>query len=538
MLEPGSVAETTHYAVELSTFWEAVVQPLLWYVVPNGLLNLMTALWLLGELRNRRRLGERVAVAAWVAYSFLAGLALPAITGPLAFHAWRDARRRGHSPRLWLVLCTVFSFVGFIGYRVRDDAASRRMRGGAWSAAAIVWHLLILVGLPAWGAASPWPREHVFRASNLLWLLPAAGAALAAFPAVYGILRPRLHFADVRARFAADGLLDTSSDALVRVERLKTWFPLRGGVFSAVKAYVRAVDGVDFELRRGEVLGLVGESGCGKTTLGRTVLGLIPATAGRVVIDGVDLALVNGAELRAMRSKMQAIFQDPIGSLNPRMTVGAIVREGLDVHRIGSRAGRRREVEELMARVGLAPDALNRYPHEFSGGQRQRIGIARALAMGADFIVCDEPVSSLDVSIQAQIVNLLCDLRREFGMSYLFIAHDLAVVEHISDRIAVMYLGKIVEVAPRDALYARPAHPYTRALMASIAVPDPAARKDAPPLAGDPPSPIAPPPGCRFHPRCPFAVAVCRTEEPRLEPLAAEPGGDRLVACLRRDEIG
>jgi len=303
-------------------------------------------------------------------------------------------------------------------------------------------------------------------------------------------------------------------------------------VFSAIRGYVRAVDDVSFEVRRGEVLGLVGESGCGKTTVGRTILGLVPATAGRIVAGGVDLSKLNAAEWRAVRSKLQVIFQDPIGSLNPRMTVGAVISEGLDIHGIGSRAERRRRTAELLERVGLSADVQNRYPHEFSGGQRQRIGIARALALGADFIVCDEPVSALDVSIQAQIINLMRGLQREYGISYLFIAHDLSVVEHISDRVAVMYLGKIVEMATRDDLYNQPLHPYTRALMASIPEPDPEKKTEVPPLAGDIPSPIRPPSGCRFRTRCPRAIPACAETEPELRDY----GNSHVAACLRIGE--
>ncbi len=520
-------------AVELLTPWEAIVQPLLWYVVPNGLLNLMTAAWLRGDLRNRRRLGEPIEVGRWVLYSFLVGLVWPAITGPMAYRAWADARRRRHAPGVWLALCTLLSFVGYIGYRVYDDARARGMRAGAWAAGAMGWYTALLAGAPVLAALSPSVRG-VFEPANLLWLIPLGVAAIVAFPAVYGGVRRTLRFPDVRARLAAAGRVEPSDGVLVRVEGLKTWFPVRGGVFSSVRGYVRAVDGVSFEVRRGEILGLVGESGCGKTTVGRSVLGLIPATSGRVVVDGVDLALLNGAELRAMRAKIQIVFQDPIGSLNPRMTVGDIIGEGLEIHRLGARRARRRTVAELAERVGLSADALDRYPHEFSGGQRQRIGIARALALGADFIVCDEPVSALDVSIQAQIVNLMRDLQREFRISYLFIAHDLAVVEHVSDRVSVMYLGKIVETAPRDELYARPLHPYTRALMAAIPTPDPEARMDAAPLRGDPPSPVNPPSGCRFRTRCPLAIPACAEQEPELKSY----GRDHVAACIRIGEDG
>ncbi len=511
--------------IELATAWESVLQPLLWYVVPNGLLNIMIAFWLQGELRARRKLGEPVAVGPWVVYSFLVGLFWPAVTGPLAYRAYTDARRRGHPPRRWLLLCTLFSFAGYVGYRIYDDAESRRMRAGLWAVFAIAWHtILFLIGPPAI-AALPTLRLALYAPARLLWTLPATLLTIAAFPVFYSAVRRRLRAEDVRRRWGT-GEPDST---LVRVEHLKTWFPVRGGVFSAIRGYVRAVDDVSFEVRRGEVLGLVGESGCGKTTVGRTILGLIPATAGRIVVDGVDLSKLNPSEWRAMRGKMQVIFQDPIGSLNPRMTVGAIVGEGLEIHGIGSRAERRARVLELLDRVGLPHDAWSRYPHEFSGGQRQRIGIARALALGADFLVCDEPVSALDVSIQAQIVNLLRDLQREFHMSYLFIAHDLAVVEHISDRVAVMYLGKIVEMATRDDLYSRPLHPYTRALMASIPTPDPERRAEPPALGGDLPSPVNPPSGCRFRTRCPLAIPACAETEPAL----LDYGNGHRAACLR-----
>jgi len=517
-------------AAELLTPWEAYLQPLLWYFVPNALLNIIIAFWLLGELRARRRIGEPVAVAAWVAFSFLIGLVGPAVTGPLAFMVWTDARRRGHSPELWLPIVAVFSFVGYIAYRVYDDADCRNMKAGVWALLALLWHGALCFGLPLAVAASPAFRKAVYAPARLLWSLPATLLLFAVFPIVYSSVRRRLRFEDVRRRWSETA--SASGAPLLRVERLKTWFPVRGGVFSSIRGYVRAVDDVSFEVRRGEVLGLVGESGCGKTTVGRTILGLVPATAGRIVADGVDLSKLNAAEWRAVRSKLQVIFQDPIGSLNPRMTVGAIISEGLDIHGIGSRAERRRRTAELLERVGLSADVQNRYPHEFSGGQRQRIGIARALALGADFIVCDEPVSALDVSIQAQIINLMRGLQREFGISYLFIAHDLSVVEHISDRVAVMYLGRIVELATRDDLYNNPLHPYTKALMASIPEPDPEKKTESAPLAGDIPSPIRPPSGCRFRTRCPLAIPACAETEPELRDY----GNGHRAACIRIGE--
>jgi oligopeptide transport system ATP-binding protein len=318
------------------------------------------------------------------------------------------------------------------------------------------------------------------------------------------------------------------ADELVRISGAYKHFPVGG--FGGLA--VRAVDGVDLTIRRGETLGLVGESGCGKSTLARLVTGLLPVTAGSIVFDGDDVTRLRGGRLRRVRRKMQMIFQDPFASLDPRMTVGDILQEPLDNFSVGSVRERRRRVQELLRLVGLNPNFTNRYPHEFSGGQRQRIGIARALAVNPSFIVCDEPVSALDVSIQAQIINLLQDLQREFKLTYLFIAHDLAVVRHLSDRIAVMYLGKVVETADRNDIYDRPQHPYTKALLSSIPVPDPRVEAERAPilLKGEIPSPVNPPSGCRFHPRCPIArvPGVCSTTEPLLEPHGAR---DQEAAC-------
>ena len=319
-------------------------------------------------------------------------------------------------------------------------------------------------------------------------------------------------------------------DTLLSVRDLRTYFPVRGGVFSRVRAQVKAVDGVSFAVRRGKTLGLVGESGCGKTTVGRTVLRLIPATGGSVYFDRLDVFNLRREELRALRRRMQIIFQDPVGSLNPRMTVGTIVGEALTVHGIARGRERNRRVGKLLERVGLSASHMSRYPHEFSGGQRQRIGIARALALDPDLIICDEPISALDVSIQSQILNLLNDLQEELELGYLFIAHNLAVVEHFSDDVAVMYLGKIVEIATAEAIYRNPKHPYTQALLSAVPQPDPESQRSRIILGGEVPSPIDPPPGCAFHPRCPLADEQCRQATPRLTGHEGR-GPGHLVAC-------
>jgi len=290
---------------------------------------------------------------------------------------------------------------------------------------------------------------------------------------------------------------------------------------------VKAVDGVDLQIHRGETVGLVGESGCGKSTLGRTIVRLLEPTDGDVRFEGQSIAKLGPRAMRPLRREMQIVFQDPYASLNPRMRVGAIVAEGIEIHDLARGAEKRRRVDELLTRVGLLPEHYDRYPHEFSGGQRQRIGIARALAVGPRFIVADEPVSALDISIQAQVLNLLRELQEEMELAYLFISHDLRVVEHVSHRVAVMYLGKIVEQAPRDELYGNPRHPYTRALLSAVPNPHPGEQKERMRLGGDVPSPINPPKGCAFHPRCPFADDRCRVEVPRLETGARE----HAVAC-------
>ncbi|HEY5156763.1 MAG TPA: ABC transporter ATP-binding protein [Anaerolineales bacterium] len=314
---------------------------------------------------------------------------------------------------------------------------------------------------------------------------------------------------------------------LVMVKDLVKYFPVRSGLLQRVVAQVQAVDGVSFNIHEGETLGMVGESGCGKTTVGRSMLRLIEPTSGSVIFDGTDVLHLKGKALKSMRRNMQIIFQDPYASLDPRMPIGESVMEGLNVHGIGTHRERVEIMMETLKKVGLEDYHARRYPHEFSGGQRQRIGIARALALRPKFIICDEPVSALDVSIQSQVLNILKDLQREFGLTYLFIAHNLSVVEHISDRVAVMYLGKMVELATREDLYREPLHPYTQALFSAIPVPDPGYKRDRIILKGDVPSPLHPPKGCRFHPRCPVAIDICSVEEPAFK----ESKKDHWAAC-------
>jgi len=331
---------------------------------------------------------------------------------------------------------------------------------------------------------------------------------------------------------------------LVEVRDLVKHFPIRGGILSRTIATVQAVDGVSFEIRRGETLGLVGESGCGKTTIGRLLLRLIEPTSGSIIFDGVDITRISGSALKPYRRRMQVIFQDPYASLDPRTPIGASIGEGLRIHRIGTPAERREKVRRMMDLVGLAPYHARRYPHEFSGGQRQRIGIARALVLEPDLIVCDEPVSALDVSIQAQVLNILKSLQRDLGLTYVFIAHNMGVVEHISDRVAVMYLGQIAEIAERREMFRAPEHPYTQALMSAIPIPNPELRRQRVILRGDVPSPVNPPSGCRFHPRCQLRAELggpelCAREVPVLAQLGgAGASGDHAVACHFRGDEG
>ena len=318
-----------------------------------------------------------------------------------------------------------------------------------------------------------------------------------------------------------------TAETLVEVNNLVKYFPVRAGLLQRVVNHVKAVDDVSFFVKQGETLGMVGESGCGKTTVGRTMLRLIEPTSGSVKFNGQDVFSLPPSELKAVRRNMQIIFQDPYASLDPRVPIGESVMEGLHIHRIGTPRERVDIMLETLKKVGLEDYHARRYPHEFSGGQRQRIGIARALALRPSFIVCDEPVSALDVSIQSQVLNILKDLQAEFGLTYLFIAHNLSVVEHVSDRVAVMYLGKVVELTTREELFRNPLHPYTKALMSAIPVPNPRLKRQRIILKGDVPSPLNPPKGCRFHPRCPVAIEKCSQEEPQFKAV----GPEHFVAC-------
>ncbi|MBC8044617.1 MAG: ATP-binding cassette domain-containing protein [Rhizobacter sp.] len=320
----------------------------------------------------------------------------------------------------------------------------------------------------------------------------------------------------------------SNAPELLVVKNLRKWFPIKKGLFSQTVGHVKAVDDVSFTIRKGETLGLVGESGCGKTTAGRTILRLLDATGGSVMFEGKDVLAMDKKELRKLRKDMQIIFQDPYSSLNPRLTVGQMLTEVLHVHEISEGEAAQKEAGDILETVGLRKQYYNRYPHEFSGGQRQRLGIARALAVKPKFIVCDEPVSALDVSIQSQVINLLQDLQKEFGLTYLFIAHDLSVVEHISDRVAVMYLGKVAEIADYKELYKNPAHPYTQALLSAVPVPDPKNKSKRIILTGDIPSPANVPGGCYFHPRCPKVMEHCKT----VPPVLAEVAPLHEVSCL------
>ncbi len=324
-----------------------------------------------------------------------------------------------------------------------------------------------------------------------------------------------------------------AAEKILTVKNLKKYYPVKAGVFQRTVGYVKAVDNVNFQINKGETIGLVGESGCGKSTLGATLLLLERATAGEIVFQGKDILSLKPKELFEFRREMQIIFQDPYASLNPRMTIAEIIGEPMDIHKLTkSRQERNEKVAALLEQVGLSTEQMGRYPHEFSGGQRQRIAVARALAVGPKLVIADEPVSALDVSIQAQVINILQDLQKDYGLTYLFISHDLSVVKHISDKVIVMYLGKIVEMAEKDGLYSNPLHPYTQSLISAIPVPNPSYKKKRIILEGDVPSPLNPPDGCRFHPRCPKAMDICNVKEPVLRDC----GNSHFIACHLEDK--
>ena len=456
-----------------------------WLIGINGALALAFAFWVHADGKRNHRPALR-----WSLISFLIGCAFGAPNGFLCYYTFYQATEKSHSRIFWSVLCSLFSIPAYIAFYTYDDCKCRNMNAAIWSIVAFLFALPAIV---------PW---FLFQIFYVLFRKPVVSSTITVD--------------SIKDRHGAVSTGETGDGALLRVENLATYFPVRSGVISRISGYVKAVDNVSLFIRAGETLGLVGESGCGKTTLGRTILRLIPLTAGRVIFDGLPLESLSESELRVIRKEMQIIFQDPFGSLNPRMSIEKIIGEPLTVHKLAEGEKRREEVCRLLRRVGLSEEHLKRYPHEFSGGQRQRIGIARALALRPRFIICDEPVSALDVSIQAQIINLLKDLQTEFGLSYLFIAHDLRVVENISDRVAVMYLGKIVELTTSEELYRSPRHPYTVALMSAIPVPDPEHKRTRIILPGDVPSPIDPPPGCSFHPRCFNAKEICSHTTPEL----------------------
>jgi oligopeptide transport system ATP-binding protein len=472
----------------LTQFW--------WIVGINCALSLMFALWVHADCGRNHR-----PAIGWGAGSLIIGSAFGAPNGLLCYLAHYRAIERSHNAYLWGTLCAVFGVPGYVAFYTYDDCKCRDMNAATWPVAAFVLALF---------AVLPW---LIFQIFYTFIRRPATS--------------PTITVDSIRNRYAQASMLEPSDGELLRVENLKKYFPVRKGIFSRVAGHVKAVDDVSLVVRSGETLGLVGESGCGKTTLGRAILNLIQPTGGSVVFDGLPLDQISESERRILRKEMQIVFQDPFGSLNPRMSVENLVGEPMTVHRLAEGRERQEEVARLLERVGLSAEHLSRYPHEFSGGQRQRIGIARALALQPKFIICDEPVSALDVSIQAQIINLLKDLQGEYGLSYLFIAHDLRVVENISNRVAVMYLGKIVELATSEELYRSPRHPYTVALMSAIPVPDPEHKRKRIILPGDVPSPINPPPGCSFHPRCFHAIPICSHDTPKL--IEHDPG--HYFAC-------
>ena len=470
---------------------------LIWWAIGiNSALALTFALWVHADAQRNHRKALK-----WSAGSFLIGSVFGATGGFLCYLAYYRATERSQQAGPWAVLCAVFGIPGYVAFYTYDDCRRREMNAHVLPSIAFALALPTIV---------PW---LIFQALYVLLRHP--------------VTRPTITVDSIRERYAEKNLLEPVEGELLRVDNLKKYFPIRRGVFARVSGQVKAVDGVSLTIAPGETLGLVGESGCGKTTLGRSILNLIRPTEGSIRFDGLPMDLISESERRVLRKDMQIIFQDPFGSLNPRMSIESIIGEPMTVHRLAEGKERRERVAQLLERVGLSEEHMRRYPHEFSGGQRQRIGVARTLALEPRLIICDEPVSALDVSIQAQIINLLKDLQEEYGISYLFIAHDLRVVENISQRVAVMYLGKIFESTTSEQLYQSPRHPYTVALMSAIPVPDPTHKRKRIILPGDVPSPINPPPGCSFHPRCFNAVTICSSVVPGL--IEHTPG--HVFAC-------
>ena len=461
-----------------------LIRTMIWWTIGiNCALALTFALWVHADAQRNHRKALK-----WSAGSFLIGSVFGATGGLLCYLAYYRATEKSHNGGMWAVLCAIFGLPGYIAFYTYDDCKCRGMNAYIYPVAAFVLAVPTIV---------PW---LLFQMLYVLLRSP--------------VVSPTMTVESIRERYAEKSLLVPADGVLLQVDNLKKYFPVRQGIFSRISGHVKAVDGVSLTIAPGETLGLVGESGCGKTTLGRSILNLIRPTEGAIRFDGLPMDLISESERRVLRKEMQIIFQDPFGSLNPRMSIESIIGEPMTVHRLAEGKQRRERVARLLERVGLSEEHMRRYPHEFSGGQRQRIGVARTLALEPRFIICDEPVSALDVSIQAQIINLLKDLQEEYGIAYLFIAHDLRVVENISDRVAVMYLGKIVELTSSEELYRSPRHPYTVALMSAIPVPDPEHKRKRIILPGDVPSPINPPPGCNFHPRCFNAKTICSSVVP------------------------